>query len=1230
MSSGPRVGYVRRACTVIVALVLGALSVLVAGPVALAGAGLVTTAPTTALVPPDATTGLTGASVGGAADDASLQVTVSTDRGTLSVATTTGLDLAFGNAWAGTSSITFSGVTEDLNSALATLAITTGSDAGVTADVTVAALLDTPGFVYSPTNQHFYEYVPAPAIDADTARAEAQQRTFLGQHGYLATMASAAVNDLVSTRIEGARSVWFGARSVDDYPTRTWVWGDGPLAGQVISSCVNFFEVCQDVADPGVYRSWAPGEPNNAGAWYDNYSGEWAAVTNWGGIGSWNDLPPSNDGTSGYVVEYGDQAVGATTFNGIATSTATIDVRGVPGAPTGVLATRGAASASVSFDAPASDGGSVVTGYTVTTAPGGTVTSCATSPCEVDGLTNGTAYTFTVRAMNALGTGEPSAASDAVTPAVAPGAPTDIRAVATDASATVSFTAPAADGGSPVTGYVVQVGSSGDEVSCAVSPCLVTGLENGTTYALTVRAVNDAGRSVASEPAEVTPAGLADAPRSVTARRGDQKVTLTFARPAQDGGAAVTGYLVETTPGGDVTSCTTSPCTVEGLTNGTSYTFEVRARTSAGLGEASEPTSPVVPATVPGAPTGLTAERGDGSAVLGFDAPGSDGGSDVTAYEVSVDGGDTWTALEVDGHGSLTATVDGLTNGVTYVFEVRARNDVGPGEAAGEPSVTPARRPGTPTGVSAVRGDEEVRVSFTAPASNGSPITGYVVGVEPGGHEVPCEASPCTVPGLENGTSYTFTVRATNDVGESSPSDASEAVTPAGKPSAPELLGVTSGDASLALVFDAPETDGGSDVLGYEATVDGGHTWVALDSVATGDHLTGVVHSALGNGRRYVVSVRAVNAVGAGTPSGGLAATPATVPGAVRDLAVAVSDGKVSVSWSRPASDGGSALVGYRVVVQPGGRTCETTSTSCTITGLPTGVAYTFTVTASNTDPEKSGTGRGAATTSDAVTVTGPPSVPQALQVTPGDRRLDLSFRTPAVDGGLPVTGYELSLDGGQTWSTARPTGTDPLALAVVPVLNGRHYDVAVRARNAQGAGIATTTGATTLQWFADPVSPAAAAAEVAVPKKPQSYHGRLRTTRATLRSADGTVAMPATALKGRQLQPGQATDLNRLFHSGDARFTTKGRAQVKEVARSLTYVRAVTCEGYTDYRGRTAHLKSLSAQRADAVCDALRRDLPQELSLKKKAYGLTRPVLVGGKSTSRWTNRRVVVVVRD
>ncbi|HEY5115468.1 MAG TPA: fibronectin type III domain-containing protein, partial [Nakamurella sp.] len=190
-------------------------------------------------------------------------------------------------------------------------------------------------------------------------------------------------------------------------------------------------------------------------------------------------------------------------------------------------------------------GGSPITSYTVTPYIAGVAQPATTvsgnppaTSTTVTGLTNGTAYTFTVTATNAIGTGPASALSNSVTPSgpTAPGAPTGVTAVAGNASATVSWTAPA-NGGSPITSYTVTpyvAGVAQPVTNVGGNPpatsVTVTGLTNGTAYTFTVAATNAVNTGPASAPsAPVTPVAVT-APvfvQQTSARKNAASLTLT-------------------------------------------------------------------------------------------------------------------------------------------------------------------------------------------------------------------------------------------------------------------------------------------------------------------------------------------------------------------------------------------------------------------------------------------------------------------------------------------------------------------------------------------------------------------------------------------------------------------------------------------------------------------------------------------------------------------------------
>ena len=585
----------------------------------------------------------------------------------------------------------------------------------------------------------------------------------------------------------------------------------------------------------------------------------------------------------------------------------------VPDAPTGVSATAGNSSASVSWTA-AGDEGSPITGYTVSDGVGDTCSTPdgSTTSCTVSGLANGTSYAFTVQATNANGAGEASAASNSVTPSTVPDAPTGVSATSGDQSATVSWTAPFAEG-SPITGYTVSdgVGDTCSTPDGSTTSCTVTGLTPLTAYTFTVTATNADGTGAASAASNsVTPSTVPDAPTGVSAAPGNRSATVSWTAPSAEG-SPITGYTVSdgvgdtcSTPDGSTTSCT-----VSGLTNGESYSFTVTATNADGTGAASAASTGVTPSTVPDAPTGVSATGGHASATVSWTAP-SDEGSPITGYTASDGVGQTCSTS------GTSCTVAGLTNGHSYTFTVTATNADGTGAAsAASTSVTPSTVPDAPTGVSAAPGNRSATVSWTAPSAEGSPITGYSVsdGVGDTCSTPDGSTTSCTVSGLTNGESYSFTVTATNADGTGAASAASTGVTPSTVPDAPTGVSATAGNASATVSWTAP-SDEGSPITSYTALSSSGKTCVTASTSCT---VTG-----LANDVAVSFTVVARNADGIGAAS---ASSNSVIPSS--NSATITSAASMSLAAGKH----------MQVTITTGG----TPKATLSATGLPSWVSFT-------------------------------------------------------------------------------------------------------------------------------------------------------------------------------------------------------------------------------------------------------------------------------------------------
>jgi hypothetical protein len=651
----------------------------------------------------------------------------------------------------------------------------------------------------------------------------------------------------------------------------------------------------------------------------------------------------------------------AGTSTGVIFSTTTLRWT-FPGAPIIGTSSAGNATATVSFTAPIDNGGSMITGYIVTSSPGGITGVGSTSPITVMGLTNGASYTFTVTATNAAGTGPASeATSPSVTPATVPDPPTAVSVVGGPAQVTLSWSAPGFNGGSLITDYLVQYKldasstsewSTFDHASSTATTTLITGLSNGQLYDFQVSAMNSVGYGNPSSPwVNSVPYTIPGKPMNVVATRDNAQSSVSFTAPLDDGGSTITSYTVTSDPDGQIGVGSASPMIVSNLTNGTPYTFTVTATNAAGTGPASDPSVSVTPATIPNAPTAVIVTAGRGQVGLAWTAPGSNGGSDITDYviEFKLSASSTWSTFADGTSPATSATVIGLTNAQSYDFRVSAVNDTGQGSPSVQASAMPVTVPDAPTIGTATPGNASVSVEFAPPAFNGgSTINSYTVTSDPGGFTGIGSASPIIVAGLTNGTDYTFTVTATNAVGVGASSTSSNTVVPATVPDAPTTVVATPGNGQASVSFAAPSANG-SPIISYTVTSSPGGI------VGTGD-ASPIVVNGLTNGDNYQFTVTATNAVGISSPS-----SPSnqiklsTEPSAPTNLAATVEGNSISLTWSAPSANGGSDISDYIVEYE---LTTDGTwsvfadgtsiNTTALVTGLSDGTSYDLRVRAVN------------------------------------------------------------------------------------------------------------------------------------------------------------------------------------------------------------------------------------------------------------------------------------------
>lgn len=269
-------------------------------------------------------------------------------------------------------------------------------------------------------------------------------------------------------------------------------------------------------------------------------------------------------------------------------------------------------------------------------------------------------------------------------------------------------------------------------------------------------------------------------------------------------------------------------------------------------------------------------------------------------------------------------------------------------------------------------------------------------------------------------------------------------------PTEPTSLVATPADGSVSIAFTAPASDGGSAITNYKYSINGGTTFTAFSPAITSGPAT---ITGLTNGTTYSIQLEAVNAVGDGLNSATVTATPRTVPDAPTSLVATPSDSAVSIAFTAPASDGGSAITNYKYSIDGGATFTDfspaQTSSPVTITALTNGTAYDIQLRAVNAAGDSSASSQVTATP---VTT---PSAPTSLVATPADGEISISFTAPN-DGGSPITNYEYSIDDGAIYVFFSPAQTSS-PITISNLTNGQSYIIKLKAVNAVGSGPAST-----------------------------------------------------------------------------------------------------------------------------------------------------------------------------
>jgi len=594
-----------------------------------------------------------------------------------------------------------------------------------------------------------------------------------------------------------------------------------------------------------------------------------------------------------------------------------------------------------------------------------------------------------------------------------------------------------------------------------------TGLTDGTSYAIRVRAVTDHGNGGESMSHFATPASAPSKP-VISARNlpnGDISVSVTV---ATSGAVSVDAYFYSLDEGADVYMSPVSPFSIPsaGLINGNTYSIRVRVQNDALAYSAySEPVS-VTQKAAPGMPDTVTTERGDRQIIVNFTAPTNTGGSPILGYLLKYQpNGGTEQTLSIS---KLTGplTIPNLTNGETYSVWLAARNIVGTGVYRAAAQATPAGIPPTPviTSIESVDGTygRQLQVNVSGVSANGAATRTIRYSVDGGAFVDWYGANvPIILEHLITGHLYSVLVQVDNGVGTATSAVATG--TPVRAPDAP-VVGRTDYYAPQVGVHVVTPDTGGLPILGYRVYttlltnlanhfdtgfVPAGHP-ITISGLPTMDYAS-----------RYY-GIAAINAKGESPITGFILAYGITGAWTPTPPPAAPVIYKVETDGSEPgallayftqapyAVDGYTGILTYEYAVKLAAdvgwgpwiaRATVSNNSPIQIPGLNIGSLYNVRLRAVN---QYMGAGTASAASAPQGVAT-PVPAPVLVSLVAVSNGILATYTQSHLD---PIVSYSYTLDGGVT---VLPKDSVANPLAIGGLENGAAYNLKIRAHTATG-----------------------------------------------------------------------------------------------------------------------------------------------------------------------------------